>query len=109
MSTGPLGSIGAGAAGLPLAQVRAGDAERAKEKIDRDGSRAADIKAEKSAGVGETDGEDHETAERDADGRRPWEEPPPPQESDSQGNEAMQGDLPPDPTGQSGNLLDISG
>ena len=31
-------------------------------------------KAEAAAGVGEPDGEDHETAERDADGRRPWEE-----------------------------------
>ena len=29
-----------------------------------------------AAGVGEPDGEDHETAERDADGRRPWEDPP---------------------------------
>ena len=27
-----------------------------------------------AAGIGETDGEDHETSERDADGRRLWED-----------------------------------
>ena len=36
-------------------------------------------KAEAAAGVGEPDGEDHETAERDADGRRPWEDQPEPE------------------------------
>ena len=36
-------------------------------------------KAEAAAGVGEPDGEDHETAERDGDGRRPWEDQPEPE------------------------------
>lgn len=109
MSMGPLGSVGAGAAGSPLAQVRAGDAERAKETADRDRSRAVDLKAEQSAGVGRTDGEDHEAAERDADGRRPWEESPGSKESVHESDEASQTVLPPDPAGQSGNLLDVSG
>jgi len=109
MSMGPLGSVGAGAAGSPLAQVRAGDAERAKETADRDRSRAVNLKAEQSAGVGRTDGEDHEAAERDADGRRPWEESPVSKESAHEGDEASQTVLPPDPAGQSGNLLDVSG
>ena len=109
MSVGPLGSVGAGAAGSPLAQVRAGDAERAKETADRDRGRAVDLKAEQSAGVGRTDGEDHETTERDADGRRPWEEAPVAKEEADEGNNATQTALPPDPAGQSGNLLDVSG
>ncbi len=36
-------------------------------------------KAEAAAGVGQPDGEDHETADRDADGRRPWEDRPAPE------------------------------
>ena len=109
MSMGPLGSVGAGAAGSPLAQVRAGDTERAKETADRDRNRAVDLKAEQSAGVGQTDGEDHEAAERDADGRRPWEESPIAKEDADDGNDAPRTSLPPDPAGQSGNLLDVSG
>ncbi len=109
MSMGPLGSVGAGAAGSPLSQVRAGDAERAKETADRDRSRAVDLKAEQSAGVGRTDGEDHETAERDADGRRPWEASPVSDENTQGNDESPQTVLPPDPAGQSGNLLDVSG
>ena len=35
-----------------------------------------DEKATAADGVGEPDGEDHETAERDGDGRRDWEDPP---------------------------------
>lgn len=109
MSMGPLGSVGAGAAGSPLAQVRAGDAERAKDTADRDRLRSADLKAEQSAGVGETDGEDHETSERDADGRRPWEESPSVRDGVGENGDPHRTGLPPDPAGQVGNLLDLSG
>jgi hypothetical protein len=76
MSIGPLGSI-AGAVGSPLAQKKGADAERVHGEV---GAQRRQVyherKAEAAGGVGEPDGEDHETAERNADGRRPWEEPP---------------------------------
>lgn len=109
MSMGPLGSVGAGAAGSPLAQVRAGDAERTKETTDRDRLRSADLKAEQSAGVGETDGEDHVTSERDADGRRPWEESPSVKDGAGEDDAPPRTAWPPDPAGQAGTLLDLSG
>ena len=68
----------------------------------------SDKKAEMAAGIGETDGKDHETAERDADGRRLWEFRRPEAKSDA----ADDVENPPpakDPTGQSGNVLDLSG
>jgi hypothetical protein len=104
MSIGPL--TPASAAGSPLAQTKGADVERAQEEV---GARRRRVyherKAEAAAGVGEPDGEDHEAAERDADGRRPWEDRP----------EAEPGDSPPiarqskDPSQQSGNLLDMTG
>ena len=67
----------AGAAGSPLAQTKGSEVERAEQEL---GARQRQVyhgrKAEAAAGVGEPDGEDHEAAERDADGRRAWEEPP---------------------------------
>ncbi len=64
-------------------------------------------KAEAAAGIGETDGEDHQTDERDADGRRPWEFPP---KKQNPGEDPSK--RPPqsrDATGTSGNLLDLTG
>ena len=56
--------------------------ERAQQEV---GARRRQVyhqqKAEAAAGVGEPDGEDHEAAERDADGRRPWEDQPEPEQS----------------------------
>ena len=62
-------------------------------------------KAEAAAGVGEPDGEDHETHDRNADGRRPWEDQPAP-EADAEPPDMRQSK---DPSGQSGNLLDLTG
>ena len=56
-------------------------------------------------GIGQPDGDDHETEDRGADGRRPWEEP-----SAAAANATAQ--KPPrsvDPSRQSGNLLDLDG
>jgi hypothetical protein len=66
---GIFGSIAA----TPAAQ-RGADSER----VERDTSRQLgdvnnDLQAEKAAGIGETDGDEHGANERDADGRRPWE------------------------------------
>jgi hypothetical protein len=106
MSVGPLGGVAGSVAGSPLAQTQGSELERAAQDTagqarQTDGQQ----QAESAAGIGEADGEDHETAERDADGRRLWERLP----------EAKQNPGPPaqpesrDATGQSGNLLDLSG
>ena len=51
--------------------------ERAQEEVGAERRQVYhEQEAEAAAGVGEPDGEDHETAERDADGRRPWEDQP---------------------------------
>jgi hypothetical protein len=112
MSLGPLGAVAASAAGSPLAQTKGSDVERAQQETSNQARQVqANLKAENAAGIGEADGEDHETAERDADGRRLWEGPP-------QGPAADQAEEAPaapdarrskDPTGHCGNLLDLTG
>ncbi len=64
-----------------------------------------DNKAEAADGVGEPDGEDHETAERDGDGRRPWGEPPEARAAGDRSDVRSSQD----PLGESGNLLDLTG
>lgn len=105
MSIGPLGPLPA-AAGTPLAQTR-GDLENSQVvRENQERKIAGNRQAEAAAGIGETDGEDHQTEERDADGRRPWEIPPPrKQEADSTEQKAT----PKDPQGTLGQLLDLSG
>jgi len=109
MSVGPLGGIAGSAAGSPLAQTSGSEVERTQQDATAQQARAtSNQKAEAAAGIGETDGEDHETAQRDADGRRLWEEPPEPPEK----AEEDEAPVPPrskDPSGASGNLLDLTG
>jgi hypothetical protein len=106
MSIGPLG-LSANVSGTPLAQTKGSEVDRARQQTDQQ-SREIDLenKAEAAAGVGEPDCEDHETAERDADGNRPWEE----DLSESEENPAK-GKTPKskDPTRERGNLLDLTG
>jgi hypothetical protein len=72
MSVGPLGFFSSIAA-TPMAQ-RGADVERAQqETIRQQGEVKNEAQAEKAAGIGETDGDEHGANERDADGRRPWE------------------------------------
>ena len=112
MSMGPLGGVAGSVAGSPLAQTKGSEPERADQDAAAQTRRAdSDRKADSAAGIGETDGEDHAAAERDADGRRPWE--PPPEAKDAEGTQQQSGPQPErqskDATGQSGNLLDLSG
>jgi hypothetical protein len=105
MSIGPLGAM-TSVAGTPLAQTAGSALERSHGEV---GAQRRQVyyggKAEAAAGVGQPDGEDHETDQRGADGRRPWEEPP-----TSLAIEAPQ-DAPRsvDPSRQSGNMLDLDG
>jgi hypothetical protein len=105
MSIGPLAST-ASAAGSPLAQTRGPDVERAQGEVGAQGRRVYhEGKAAAADGVGQPDGEDHETTDRDADGRRPWEElPEGPEDAGSPGVRQSK-----DPTRQRGNLLDLTG
>jgi hypothetical protein len=68
-----------------------------------------DQKAENAAGIGETDGEDHEAEERDADGRRLWEEPVNSDGSPQSPQADPDAPRSKDASGQRGNLLDLSG
>ena len=119
MSVGPLGGIAGSLAGSPLAQTKGSEIERASQDAGaQQRKNVNELKAEAAAGIGETDGEDHETADRDADGRRLWEETP--QSDDEAADTGDTADQDPstaaetahpskDATGQSGNLLDLSG
>lgn len=105
MSIGPL-NIAASAAGSPLAQTKGSEAERAQKAV---GAQRRQVyhekKAEAAAGVGEPDGEDHDTQQRNADGRRPWEDHPEPERSAGKPDSRQSKD----PSQQSGNLLDLTG
>ena len=111
MSMGSLGGIAAGAAGSQLAQTTGSDVERAGQETKSQQRRVqSNEKAESASGIGETDGEDHEAADRDADGRRLWENT----SGGKAGDEAEAGSTKSsrqskDGSGQSGNLLDLSG
>jgi hypothetical protein len=108
MSMGPLSGLAASVAGSPLAQTKGSEVERNQHAVGSHERRVQSIaRAESAAGIGEADGENHETAERDADGRRLWEEMPgrPAGESGPEPPDLQSKDA----TGQSGNLLDLSG
>jgi hypothetical protein len=101
-----MGGISASIAGAPLAQTKGSEVERVQQEVSTQDRRTEnERRAENAAGVGETDGEDHQTGERDADGRRPWQFPRRPGGTDSDGDSPHSKDA----SGQSGNLLDLCG
>jgi hypothetical protein len=74
MSVGPLGSVLSSAAGAPQAQPRA-DVDQAEKTIaDQHREAQRNEQADAAAGIAQPDGEEHEAEDRDADGRRMWEE-----------------------------------
>jgi hypothetical protein len=106
-----IGIVG-GAAGAPLAQSKSTDVEKNREAVaNQQRAARADAQAAAAAGIGETDGENHQTNDRDADGRLPYgyqfatkpEEPP--------ADEPAAAEKPPaiDPAGESGTRLDLTG
>lgn len=110
MSASPLGGLIGSAAGAPYAQTQGAEAERALQEANNQQRQVKnEKKAEKAASIGETDGEDTFTSDRDADGRRLWEEP----HSQDHKPSADQDSTHPartskDPTGTAGNQLDLS-
>ncbi len=109
MSVGPLPGIAAGASGTTLAQPKGADLDRTQQEAANDQRRVqAEQRAENAAGIGQADGEDHESSERDADGRRPWEIGGPSRSARPSPADATER-LAKDPTGQAGTLLDLTG
>jgi len=109
MSIGSLSGIAGSVAGTSLAQTRGSEIDRAQQESSaRELRTRSEQKAEMAAGIGQADGDNHQTAERDADGRRLWEFPQRHGEQDA-GHEEPRHSHGQDPTGQSGNLLDLSG
>jgi hypothetical protein len=110
MSVGPLGFFGSIAA-TPAAQ-RGADTERVQQDTTRQqGEVKNNFSAESAAGIGETDGDEHDANERDADGRRPWEISPNAKSKDASTSST---DVPPirqskDLTGATGGQLDLTG
>jgi hypothetical protein len=111
MSIGSL-SFGSVGAATPLAQSKGSDVDRSQqESAAQEGQLQNDLKAEQAAGIGQTDGDEHEIEERDADGRRPWElarkrKKPPLAQAPTAPEEAPHSR---DATGQCGNALDVTG
>jgi len=106
MSVGPLGPIISAIAGTPLAQGKNETDANQGVRESQERRVAADRQAEAAAGIGETDGENHETEERDADGRRPWELPPVSGKTDETEDPTKK---PADPHGELGRLIDLTG
>jgi hypothetical protein len=108
MSIGPMAGLAAGVAATPMAQATGSDVDRAEQASSNQDRRVRnEERAEEAAGIGQADGEDHETADRDADGRQPWEfsQGAGPSGPDADGTSRLSKDA----SHQSGNLLDLTG
>jgi hypothetical protein len=109
MSVGPLGGIIASAAGIPTAQAKGSETERAaQDSVNQQRQAKGDFLAEAASGIGQTDGDDHEASERDADGRSPWKFSARKQDAASE-SQGPRGPVSRDATGESGTQLDLSG
>ncbi len=73
MSVGPTNPVAYSVAGSVLAQTTGSDVIRARQDaLVQQRSLEATQQTEDALGIGQTDGEDNQTNERDADGRTPW-------------------------------------
>ncbi len=110
MDVGPINSP-TSAAGAPLAQSQGPETDRAqRESAVQQRGVQYDAKADRAAGIGETDGEEHTTEDRYGDGRQPWQltaAGEPATGADNQKKEKPP--APRDPSGTSGRLIDLSG
>lgn len=107
MSVGPLGGLVGSVAATPLAQSTGSDVEKVQQATGNQERRVRnEQRAESAGGVGQADGDDHQPAERDADGRRPWEASP---RAEALAPEQHDLRVSKDASRQSGNLLDLTG
>ncbi len=108
MSMGPMSGVAGSAAGAPLSQASGSETERAQKDASAHQRQVeTDKKAADAAGIGQTE-EDQGTSERDADGRRFWEttDKKIPEQDADQSEPPRKAK---DPTGNSGNSLDLTG
>ncbi|QDT69636.1 hypothetical protein MalM25_25750 [Planctomycetes bacterium MalM25] len=104
MSMGPLGGIVGSVAGSPLSQTKGTSEERsAREAAAQDKADELDLRAEKSSGVGQAEG-DSEASDRDADGRRLWERTDEPEKASEEEQAPAEAAPPP---GDDDNRLDL--
>lgn len=107
MSMGSLGGVGPSVIGGIAAQGAKESQRAAREALDHERVDQADQRAADAAGIGQTDGENHQSNERDADGRRPWEIPAGQQPSADESPASPQQSR--DASGDRGGQLDLSG
>ena len=107
MSIGPTGSIIANSvAGTQLAQMKGSEIDRAQhDTAIQQRQVQTDGKAEAAAGIGETDSQEQSSADRDANGRSPWQQTANSKSDDDSQQAARSRDA----SGQSGTQLDLSG
>jgi len=108
MSIGPLEHAGT-TAGTPLALSKGSELQRAAHDSAHHARQVeAGRKAQDAAGIGATHGDENETSDRDADGRRLWDislgAAPRGIDAEVPGGRGAK-----DPTGQSGTQLDLAG
>jgi hypothetical protein len=106
-----MGGVSNSAAGASLAQTKGSDIQRGQQDSSVQQRLVfSETRADSAAGIGETDGQDHETADRDADGRRIWEKASKAKQGDPATDDAAEiAQRSKDLSGQSGGQLDLSG
>lgn len=111
MNAGPMSGIVGSAAGAPLSQTAGSETERAQKETSAARRQAdGDAKADKAAGIGETE-QNQGASDRDADGRRLW-EPGAKEEQEAAVPDTATTEPPQpakDPTGNRGISLDLTG
>lgn len=109
MSIGPMSALPASAAGVPLSQTKGAETERGlQQAATAERQSHAEKKAEAASGIGQTEG-DQETSDRDADGRRLWEDPLDVTQAAQEEAPAEETPRSKDATGEAGNQLDLFG
>ena len=110
MNVGVSTGIPASIAGIPIAQTSGSESDRIRADTSAQRSTAAaEDHAKRAEGIGAADGEDHQTDDRDADGRRPWEFGPAKTVAKPQAEEDVVERHSRDASGESGGQLDVTG
>lgn len=109
MSVGVTSGLAGSAAGAPLSQTAGAETERShKDAAVRERLIDGQNKSERASGIGTTE-QDQQTGERDADGRRLWEASAKRKRGAGEALESEPDRRAKDPTGLSGNALDLTG
>ncbi|OHB74967.1 MAG: hypothetical protein A2W31_11860 [Planctomycetes bacterium RBG_16_64_10] len=107
MSIGSAGGVAGSAAGAPLAHTKGTELERAgQDSASQQRQLDSNQNAENAAGIGQT-GEDRQASDRDADGRRIWENPQRHEQVEADGSEPLRQGK--DARGERGGALDLTG